>query len=104
MVATSQSASVDPGVEGLLNESLAMYQAGKYVECIAAARAAIKIKPDYAAAWNNVTAGYNQLYDWDDAIAAGEKAVALDPSNNQARANLDWAKNHKAMAARVQSK
>lgn len=103
-VVATQVLTVGPTAEGYLNQSLVLYQAGKFAESIAAAREALKIKPDYAPAWNNITASYNSVYDWDNAIAAGEKAVSLDPANQLARNNLEWAKNHKAMAASVRSK
>jgi tetratricopeptide (TPR) repeat protein len=74
--------------EGFLNRSLVLYQAGKYQECIAAAREALKIQPKYAAAWNNIMAAYNALSDWDDAIAAGRMAVSLDPESELAKNNL----------------
>jgi tetratricopeptide (TPR) repeat protein len=104
VVATTQASTAGPTAEGYLNQSLVLYQAGKYAESITAAREALKIRPGYAAAWNNITASYNAVYDWDNAIAAGEKAVSLDPANQLARNNLEWAKNHKAMAASVRSK
>ncbi len=87
-----------PGVTGAataesyLNQSLALYQGGRYVLCIDAAREALKLRPDYADAWNNIMAAYNCMSDWDQAIAAGEMAVSLDPSNQLARNNLAWAK------------
>ena len=87
--------------EGYLNRSLDFYRAGKYAECIATARQALKLRPDYAGAWNNIAAAYNALSGWDDAIAAGETAVGLDPTNRLARNNLAWAHAHKAQAAGV---
>ncbi len=74
--------------EGCLNRSMLLYQAGKYEECIAAAREALKIQPKFAAAWNNIMAAYNALSDWDDAIAAGRMALSLDPKSELAQNNL----------------
>lgn len=90
-----QGARAMPTAEGYLNESLVFYQSGKYPESIAAAREALKLRPDYAPAWNNITAAYNSMSDWDHAIEAGEKAVSLDPSSQLARNNLALARAQK---------
>jgi tetratricopeptide (TPR) repeat protein len=84
--------------EGCLNRSLALYQAGKFAESAEAAREALKLRPDYALAWNNIMAADNAMSRWDDAIAAGEKAVGLDPSSELARNNLALARAQKAKA------
>ena len=94
----TSAAGLKPTPEGYLNQSLDLYRARKYAECIAAAREALKLRPGYAEAWNNITAAYNAMSDWDNAMAAGEKAVSLDPANQLARNNLAWAKAHKAEA------
>jgi len=88
-----------PTPESLLSQSLTLFQAGRYADCIASARKALELRPDYAAAWNNVMAAYNALSDWDNAIAAGEKAATLDPSSQLIRNNLAWAKAQKSKAA-----
>lgn len=85
--------------ESYLSQSVALYRAGRFQESISAAREALKLRPGYAAAWNNIMAAYNALSDWDDAIAAGEKAVSLDPANELARNNLAAARAGKARAS-----
>jgi tetratricopeptide (TPR) repeat protein len=80
--------SVDTAAESLLSTSLAFYRAGKFKDSIAAARAALALRPNYAEAWNNIAAGYNALSDWDNGIAAGEQAVRLKPDFELARNNL----------------
>ncbi len=90
--------------EAFVNESLALFQAGKYRESIAASQEALKLRPDYAVAWNNITAAYNAVSDWDNAIAAGEKAVSLDPGNERARNNLAWARTHKTGNVKIDQK
>jgi tetratricopeptide (TPR) repeat protein len=97
----SAAGPADTGMpaENLLNQSLAFYQAGLYYESITAARKALEIRPRYPEAWNNIMAAYNSLDDWDDAIAAGEMAVTLDPSSQLARNNLALAKAQKAKSA-----
>ena len=53
--------------------------------------AAAFVGMEYPAAYNNLTAGYNAMQRWDDAIAAGREAVRLDPSSQLAHNNLAWA-------------
>ncbi len=85
--------------ESCLLRSLQLYRAQKYPESIAAAREALAIRPDYAEAWNNLMVAYNMVSDWDNAIAAGEKATQLAPSMALYRNNLAWARAEKAKAS-----
>lgn len=94
----AKAAALTPTPEGCLNRSFVLYQARKYAESIAAAREALRLRPGYADAWNNIAAAYNSMSDWDNAIAAGERAVSLDPANQRARNNLAWAKARKVQA------
>lgn len=82
--------------EALLNQSLALNQAGKYQESIEAARSALKLRPDYAEAWNNIAAGYESMGQWDQAIAAAENAIRLKPDFQLAKNNLAWSIAQKA--------
>src|SRR5882757_1045675 len=47
--------------ESYLTLSLDRYREGRYAESIAAARAALALRPGYAEAWNNIGAAYNRL-------------------------------------------
>ena len=85
--------------EVLLEQSLADYRAGRYAACIAAAKQAVKLRPDFAEAWNNIAAGHNSLQQWDQAITAAEQAVRLNPAFQLAVNNLAWAREHKRAAA-----
>jgi Tfp pilus assembly protein PilF len=76
--------------------SLAAYQAKRYRECIAFAEEALKLRPDYAEAYNNIAAGHIALGEWDQGIAAAERAVQLKPNFTLARGNLDYALARKA--------
>jgi len=78
--------------------SLSYYRAREFVRSIEAARRALELRPDYAIAYNNLCAAYNELQRWDEAIAAGRRAVALDPDNELARNNLAWAREGRAAA------
>ena len=85
-------------VAALINRSLVLNQAGKYMESIAAAREALKIDPRCAEAWNNISADDESLQRWDDAIAAAQKAIALKPDFQLAKNNLAWSVQQKSKA------
>jgi tetratricopeptide (TPR) repeat protein len=84
--------------DNFLDESLQLNLAGKFDESIAAARAALKLKPDYAEAWNNIAADYAAEKKWDRAIDAAKKAIALKPDYPLAKNNLAWAQAEKQKA------
>ncbi len=102
--ATATSASADSLVtpsmtaEQWLNLSLYAYQHGKYLESIAAAQTALKLKPDYADAYNNIAASYSALRLWDFAIANAQEALRIRPDYQLARNNLNWALEQKRLA------
>lgn len=85
--------------EYFLDLSLKYYRARQFHKSIEAASEALKLKPDYAPAYNNICAAYNELKQWDKAIEAGEKAVRLAPDNQLARNNLLWARKQKLSGA-----
>jgi Tfp pilus assembly protein PilF len=50
---------------------------------------ATQIDPTYAAAWNNLAIGYEYSGRFDDAEAAYQRALKLDPDNTMIRTNYD---------------
>ncbi len=84
----------------LLNESLALAQAGRYEDSKAAARAALQLDPKLAEAWNNIAAANEAEHHWDEAIAAAQKAVALKPDFQLAKNNLSWSLSQKQLGVR----
>ncbi|MBI3502481.1 MAG: tetratricopeptide repeat protein [Bacteroidetes bacterium] len=86
-----ENATNNPTPENYIQLSLEYYNAGKYEECISACEKALKLKPDYDLAYNNICSAYNILGNWDKAIEAGEKAVHLNPTNQLAKNNLRFA-------------
>ena len=86
--------------ESLLQLSLTHYQAGDYEKSIEAARSALKLRPYYDLAYNNICAAYNKLEEWDKAVEAGESAVKLNPGNQLARNNLAFARKRQAASQR----
>jgi protein O-mannosyl-transferase len=83
--------------EELLNASLRDNLAGKYQTSIEEARAALRLRPDYAEAYNNIAAGSASLGNWDDAIAAARAAIRLKPDFQLAKNNLAWATSQKKL-------
>ena len=81
--------------------SLRYYEAGQYMKSIEAAKEALKLRPDYDLAYNNICAAYNELKQWHSAIEAGERAVKLNPNNQLARNNLAWAKSQKMISEKI---
>jgi len=72
--------------------SLERYRAKRYEEAIDACRSALALKPDYAEAWNNIGASYNELGQYDLAISACEQALRYKPDFALARNNLEFAR------------
>jgi protein O-mannosyl-transferase len=88
-----------PTPETLLNLSLAAYQHNDFEGCIRFAQLALKKRPEYPEAYNNLIAAYNSLGRWDEAIQAGHKALGIRPDYELARNNLLWAESQKARQA-----
>jgi tetratricopeptide (TPR) repeat protein len=78
-----------------INMSLMYYRARKFDDSIKASQEALKLQPNYAAAYNNIAAAYAELHDWDHAIAAANEALRIQPDFQLARNNLAWAESQK---------
>ena len=90
-----ENATKNPCPENYINLSLFYYEEARYNECIDACKNALKLKPDYALAYNNMCSAYNALKLFDKAIEAGKKAVALQPDLEIAKNNLKFAESQK---------
>ena len=90
--ASPTEAPPKPSAEIYLGNSYRYYQLGRYADSIDAARAALKQRKDYAAAWNNIAASYNAMGLFEDGERAAEEAVRLQPGDELAQNNLAWAK------------
>jgi tetratricopeptide (TPR) repeat protein len=86
--------------EFFLNRSLVEYQAHHYPESTAAALVALRLRPDYAEAYNNLCVAYIGLQQYDLAIQAGQNAVRVKPDFALAKNNLAWALSEKQKAAK----
>lgn len=94
----------NPTAERYLDLSLMLYQKGMYMESIGAAAAALKLKPDYAEAYNNIGSAYNQLKQYDKAIAACQKALEINPKYDLAKNNLLAALNGRNNISQLETK
>ena len=64
-------------------------QRGLWKEATLRWQKAAEIDPTYAAAWNNLGIGHEQLGQFTEAREAYEKALALEPGNTYIRSNYD---------------
>ncbi|HET7840077.1 MAG TPA: tetratricopeptide repeat protein [Terriglobia bacterium] len=65
-----------------LKSAADLLNAGHADEAVALLGSRIKAQPTDAAAYNLLARTYYAMGRWDDAVAAGEKAVALEPGNS----------------------
>jgi len=84
----AQNALASPSPENFLNLSVIEFKAGYFDKCVIAAKKAIELKPDYAAAYNNVAAGYLRLGMWDSCIVAAQQAIRIDSTQRIAKSIL----------------
>jgi tetratricopeptide (TPR) repeat protein len=78
--------------EQWLERSLRQYQAGSYADSITSSREALKLRTNYAEAFNNICAAENAMGRFAEAIPACERALALKPDFPLARNNLAYAR------------
>jgi len=93
---TASRAPTSAAADDLINQSMRLNRAARYLESIAAAREALSLNPNSSEAWNNIAANDEALHRWDDAIAAAQKAIALNPGFQLAKNNLAWSIAQKA--------
>lgn len=87
-----KKAKNNPTADNYIELSLVYYNQGMYEKCIEACREALKLKPDYATAYNNICSAYNQMKMWDKAIEACSEAIRLQPDFELAKNNLIFAR------------
>lgn len=91
-------AETQPTPENYLQLSLLYDRVGQYQDCIAAAKTALKLKPDYPEAYNNIAAAYEDMHQWDQAIEAAQAALKLKPDYQLAKNNLAYSLAQKKLA------
>jgi tetratricopeptide (TPR) repeat protein len=85
--------------DSFLQHSLDHAQAGRYQECVDAARQALKVKPDIPEAYNNIGWCQAKMGKWDDGIGNTREALRLKPDFQLASKNLAWMLAEKAKVA-----
>jgi len=68
---------------------IAVAQRGLWREAVSRWQQAVELDSTYAAAWNDLGTGLEQLGRFDEARKAYERALELDPGNNFIRSNYD---------------
>ena len=66
----------------------AFMELGQLDEAVKSYKAALKLKPDFVEAINNLGITFFKLYQLDDAIRCYERALALDPDFADAHNNI----------------
>lgn len=98
------AADVAPAQRALSNQlnddGARRYAAADYPGAEAQFRKAIAANPASALGYSNLGAVLIPEHRYDDAIAALQKAIALDPTLTLARNNLAWAQQEKAKRAK----
>jgi tetratricopeptide (TPR) repeat protein len=84
----SPSARPPTRAEEFLALSARDFQAGRWKQSIDAAKEALKLDPNVAAAYNNMSAAYAKLGMWDEAIRNAREAIRLEPDFELAKNNL----------------
>jgi tetratricopeptide (TPR) repeat protein len=85
---TKYFSKISPTPGNLLSLSLQYYQCGQFENSLQAAQDALRLRPGYAEAYNNVAADCLSLGRWDEAIAAAREALRLQPDFPLALNNL----------------
>lgn len=91
----AEAAKASPTAEKYLTLSLDYYQEGKYQLCIDAAKEAIKLKPNFAEAYNNIGCAFNAMNEFDKAAPIFKMALNLKPDYSLAKNNAQMSAGHK---------
>jgi tetratricopeptide (TPR) repeat protein len=90
------SVQATPSFDGYYTLGHQYYTLGRFRESIAVTTQALKLNAKSAEAYNNLCASHNALEQWDRAIRACERAVALKPDFALAKNNLAFAQSKKS--------
>lgn len=73
--------------EAHYNYGVELYNLGRHVEAVRAFGEAVRLKPDYAAAYTNMGAAFGKLSRWDEAVDAYRAAIQARPQYAPAHYN-----------------
>lgn len=72
-----------------LDLSSELYRMGRYQDAIAAAQQSVALRPDFVAAYGNLSTAYEALHMWDEALRNAQQAFQLQPDFPMAKDNFD---------------
>jgi tetratricopeptide (TPR) repeat protein len=90
----ADNVAASPTAEKYLQLSLDYYNEAKFDQCVNAAQQALKLKPNYVEAYNNIGSAYIALGQFDRAADTLKKALKIKPGFTLAKNNLALALNH----------
>lgn len=88
MTAAEKQVKRAPTAENYLNLCRLYDRNWRYQDSLAACQKALKLRPDYAEAYNGLAAAYVALEMWNEAIQSAQQALQLNPDLPLARDNL----------------
>ena len=89
LVAPAAHASARSDAQKQVEFGIKVAQNGLWNEALYRWKKAVETDPTYAAAWNNLAVAYEHDGKFEEAKAAYEKALQLDPKNLMIRQNYD---------------
>ncbi|MES2591410.1 MAG: tetratricopeptide repeat protein [Bacteroidota bacterium] len=92
-----------PTAQKYFDLGLMYYSAGKYEQCVEAYLEAVKLKPNYDDAYNNMGSAYTLMKQFDKGIAACQKAIEINPDFQLAKNNLADAINQRDKATQTET-
>jgi tetratricopeptide (TPR) repeat protein len=81
--------------DSCIRKGLELYAQHRFRESADANMLALRYNPGNELAWNNLCSCYNEMHEWEKAIDAANKAIALKPDFQLARNNLKFALENK---------
>lgn len=91
-------AKANPSPENFLQVSTMFFNGLKFKESIEYARMAIKLRPDYAEAYNNICAAYSKMKNWVEAEKACQQALKIKPNFETVQTNLKYIQQQRSIA------
>jgi hypothetical protein len=91
MFATERLVKQRPTAENFLTLCWRYEQNWRYKDSIAACENALKMRPNFAAAYDQLAVAHVETENWPEAIAAARRALELDPTLPRAKFNLERA-------------
>jgi tetratricopeptide (TPR) repeat protein len=91
-------AKANPNPESFLQVSTMFFNGLRYPDCIEYAKMAIKLRPNYAEAYNNICAAYSKMQNWAEAEKACQQALQINPKFETVQTNLRYIQQQKGQS------